>query len=108
MREKVIEAALRDGVKRLGGIAYKFVSPGNVGVPDRLVLWPGGRVQFVELKAPGGRLSPMQVRQIERLRALGFSALVLSSLDEVYRFLDCQKEVVLNDVQTTPIPAVLH
>jgi len=53
MRERDIEAYLRDQIKRLGGIAYKFVSPGNAGVPDRLVLLPGAGVVFVELKAPG-------------------------------------------------------
>ena len=87
----MIEAALRDGVRWRGGIAYKFVSPGNVGVPDRLVLWPGGRVQFVELKAPGGKLSKMQTRQIERLEALGFPVSVLSSKKDVQRFLDSRE-----------------
>lgn len=57
MKESEIEARLVRGVKALGGVAYKFVSPGNVGVPDRLVVLPGGRVIFVELKAEGGRLS---------------------------------------------------
>ena len=60
MKESEIEARLVRGVKALGGVAYKFVSPGNVGVPDRVVVLPGGRVIFVELKAEGGRLSPMQ------------------------------------------------
>ena len=87
MRERVIEAHLRDGVKRMGGIAYKFTSPGNTGVPDRLVLFPGGRLAFVELKAPGGRLSRMQERQIERIRGLGFRVSVLSSREEVDLFL---------------------
>ena len=87
MRERVIEAHLRDGVKRMGGIAYKFTSPGNTGVPDRLVLFPGGRLAFAELKAPGGRLSRMQERQIERIRGLGFRVSVLSSREEVDLFL---------------------
>ena len=51
MKESEIEARLVRGVKALGGVAYKFVSPGNVGVPDRVVVLPGGRVIFVELKA---------------------------------------------------------
>lgn len=58
MRESDIERRLVQGVKKLGGRAYKFVSPGNVGVPDRLVVLPGGVVLFVEVKAPDGRLSP--------------------------------------------------
>lgn len=53
MLESKIEAYLRQRVKDLGGIAYKFTSPGNSGVPDRLVLLPGNRTVFVELKAPG-------------------------------------------------------
>ena len=57
MRESDIERRLVQGVKKLGGRAYKFVSPGNVGVPDRLVVLPGGIVLFVEVKAPDGRLS---------------------------------------------------
>lgn len=52
MRESDIERRLVQGVKKLGGRAYKFVSPGNVGVPDRLVVLPGGVVLFVEVKAP--------------------------------------------------------
>ncbi|MGC5220863.1 VRR-NUC domain-containing protein, partial [Escherichia coli] len=46
IREKDIENYLRDQVKKIGGIAYKFESPGNAGVPDRLVLLPGGQVHF--------------------------------------------------------------
>lgn len=71
MTEKQIELKLVEGVKALGGIAYKFVSPGNVGVPDRLVILPGGAVIFVELKTETGRLSVMQLRQIARLRDCG-------------------------------------
>ena len=54
MREAEIEARLVRGVKEAGGLCYKFVSPGNPGVPDRLILLPGGRILFVELKTPGG------------------------------------------------------
>jgi hypothetical protein len=79
MRERDIEAYLRDQIKRLGGIAYKFVSPGNAGVPDRLVLLPAGRVAFVELKAPGKQPTPLQLRQQKRIRNLGFQVLVIDS-----------------------------
>lgn len=71
MTEKQIELKLVEGVKALGGIAYKFVSPGNVGVPDRLVILPGGSVIFVELKTETGRLGVMQRCQIARLRDHG-------------------------------------
>lgn len=75
--EKQYERRFVEMVKETGGRAYKFTSPGNTGVPDRLVCLPGGHVGFVELKDEGGRLSPMQERQIERLQSLGFKALVL-------------------------------
>lgn len=71
MRESEIEARLVRGVKALGGKAYKFVSPGNSGVPDRLVVLPGGRVLFAELKADAGRLSRLQLYQIAEMRRLG-------------------------------------
>jgi len=58
--EKHIEAHLVKRVKEIGGIAYKFVSPAHRGVADRVVCLPNGVVWFVELKAPGGRLSPLQ------------------------------------------------
>ena len=73
VRENTIEAYLRDAVRALGGRAYKFTSPGNDGVPDRLVCLPGGHVVFVETKAPGKKSTATQRRQQERLEALGFT-----------------------------------
>lgn len=83
IREKDIEARLREGVKKLGGRAYKFVSPGNSGVPDRLVCLPGGWVLFVELKAPGKKPTALQERQQEYLRGLGFTVYTLNSSEAV-------------------------
>ena len=57
MLEKEIEQQMRDLVKKRGGLFYKFVSPGNRGVPDRIVITPAGEVWFVELKQPAGRLA---------------------------------------------------
>lgn len=68
MREKTIEAKLVKNVRSMGGLALKFSSPGFDGVPDRLLLLPGGRIAFVELKAPGKMLRPLQVR---RKKAVG-------------------------------------
>ncbi len=79
MREKNIEGYLRDKVKAAGGMAYKFVSPGNAGVPDRIVLLPGGKVVFVELKAPGKKSTPLQEAQQRRIRALGFMVMVVDT-----------------------------
>ncbi|MDC9593537.1 VRR-NUC domain-containing protein [Xenorhabdus sp. IM139775] len=79
IREDVIERHLVNEVKKLGGIAYKFVSPGRRGVPDRVVVLPNGRVVFVECKAPGEKPRPDQLREHERLRALGQTVVVLDS-----------------------------
>lgn len=87
MREKDLERRLTQGVKKLGGKAYKFVSPGNAGVPDRLLVMPGGRVAFVELKAADGRLSPCQKIRIAELKRLGADVEVLRGLEDVDRFL---------------------
>lgn len=79
IRESSIEKHLVAEVKKAGGIAYKFISPGRRAVPDRLVLLPGGRVVFVECKAPDEKPRPEQLREHERLRAMGFSVVVLDS-----------------------------
>ena len=83
VRERDIETYLRDRVKALGGRAFKFVSPGNAGVPDRLVLLPGGRMVFVELKAPGRHPTPLQVAQQQRIVGLGFDVWVIDSFEAV-------------------------
>jgi len=83
MRERDIEAYLRVKVKALGGIAYKFVSPGHAGVADRLVLLPGGVVWFIEVKAPGGKLSPLQMLFGRRMEELGMNYRVVWSREDV-------------------------
>lgn len=85
--EKNIESKLRDKIKQLGGRAYKFVSPGNAGVMDRLVVLPGGKVYFVETKRPGGRTRTLQNRQIAFLQKLGFEVLVISNEIELENFI---------------------
>jgi hypothetical protein len=101
MRENIIESYLRERVKSIGGIAYKFVSPGNSGVPDRLVLLPGGRSIFVELKAPGKQPTELQAMQHKKIRALGFSVLIIDSKEKVDEFIKAHKEVVPNEVHTS-------
>ena len=83
VREREIERALVEAVAAAGGIAYKFTSPARRGVPDRLIVLPGGRVRFVEVKAPGGRLSKLQEIEIARLRRLGMRVDIVSSIDQV-------------------------
>ena len=86
VREKEIESYLRDRIRRIGGKAYKFVSPGNNGVPDRLVCLPGGQAVFVELKAPGKAPRPIQIHQIGMLKQLGFRVEVIDSKEQVDEF----------------------
>ena len=85
--EKDIEAKLRRAVERQGGRCLKWVCPGWRGVPDRIVLLPGGRVHFVETKRPkGGKLDPLQVKWQEWLTRLGFDCWVVWNDDDLRRF----------------------
>ena len=83
MRERFIEKKLVDAVKKMGGFAPKFVSPGLDGMPDRIVLFPMGRIAFVELKAPGETLRPLQVRRKRKLEELGFSVYCVDDVSQI-------------------------
>ena len=87
MTEKQIEAALRQKVRAAGGLALKWVSPGCAGVPDRIVILPGGRIHFIELKAPGQKPRALQLHVMARLRALGCSCQVIDTLAGVEAFM---------------------
>ena len=77
MREKQIEQKLVKAVRNAGGLCPKFVSPGIAGMPDRLILLPGRRLAFVEVKAPGEKPRLLQLHRHAQLRALGFRVHVL-------------------------------
>ncbi len=94
MRERDIEKKLVEGVRKIGGEAYKFVSPGQDGVPDRIVVLPGGRIAFVELKTETGRLAGRQKIQIKKLTRMGFDVQVLYGQAEVEKFLAKMKKEV--------------
>ena len=83
MREKIIEKELVRAVKDKGGIAPKFTSPGFDGMPDRLVLLPGGRMGFVELKAPGKKPRALQLARHRLLRRLGFKVYVIDEINQI-------------------------
>ena len=83
MKEKVIEQQLVHAVKSMGGIAPKLVSPGFDGMPDRLVLLSGGRLAFVELKAPGKSLRPLQEKRKRQLQALGFLVFCVDGVSQI-------------------------
>lgn len=80
MNERRIEEILIREVTKIGGRTYKWVSPGNSGVPDRIVFFPDGRVFFVELKTESGRLSAQQKIQINRLKNLKQKAYVVKGI----------------------------
>lgn len=88
--EKQIEHALTLMVKARGGIAPKFVSPSFAGMPERLVLLPGGVFAFAELKAPGMKPRALQVARHEMLRRLGFRVYVIDGIEQI--------EEVLNEI----------
>ena len=88
MLEKNIERYLGDEIKKLGGKSYKFVSPGNSGVPDRIIFLPEGNIFFIELKTKKGTPSKLQRLQIRRLKKLGQDVRILYGLEEVKDFLD--------------------
>lgn len=96
-REKDIEKWLKEKIERAGGLAFKFVSPGSTGVPDRLVILPGGRVHFLELKSETGRLSSLQIWQIGRLKKLGCDVRVIRGISDAKRW---WKEVMPDEVHT--------
>ena len=83
MREKETERKLVRAVKRVGGICPKFVSPGMDGMPDRMILLPGGMIGFVEVKAPGRKPRILQVRRHRQLRNLGFPVFVLDDPEQI-------------------------
>lgn len=91
IREKNIESKLCRAVKKRGGLCLKFVSPAFNGVPDRIVLLSGGRIAFVEVKAPGETLRPIQRKRKWQLERLGCKVFCLDSEEKV--------EEVVNAIQ---------
>ena len=83
MNEKYIERKLTEKVRKSGGLAFKFVSPGASGVPDRLVLLPGGVIFFAELKSLGKKMRPLQIRQKEKIERLGFKVFCIDSVEGI-------------------------
>lgn len=88
MKEKTLERKLVQAVKAMGGLAPKFASPGLDGMPDRLILLPGGRIAFAEVKTTGCRPRPLQIKRKEQLEALEFSVYVIDHPDQIGGMLD--------------------
>ena len=90
MLEQEIELQLVRAVKNMGGRAVKFMSPGFDGMPDRLVLLPGGKCGFVEVKAPGKKPRALQQVRHEMLKAWGFKVYVADAKEQI--------EEIINDI----------
>lgn len=98
MRESEVERMLVDGIRRMGGRAFKWVSPGNDGVPDRIVVLPGYPAVFIEMKTITGKLTALQRVQIRRLEGLGQDVRVLYGENDTKRFLDECEEKLKNGI----------
>ncbi len=88
MREKTVEQKLVRAVKEAGGICPKLAVPGFDGMPDRIVLLPGGRMGFVEVKVPGKKPRPLQNARHVMLRSLGYRVYVLDDPGQIGGILD--------------------
>ena len=88
MLESSIEKKLKEEVKKVGGLALKFVSPGFNGVPDRLILLAKAKVAFVEVKAPGEEPRKLQKKRHRQLRALGFQVFILDNESQIGGIID--------------------
>ncbi len=88
MKEKIIEKKLVKAVKEAGGIAPKLICPGFDGMPDRIVLLPGGRMGFIEVKVPGKAPRPLQEARHRMLRMLGYRVYVLDRAEQIIQILE--------------------
>ena len=88
MREKVIEHHLVMETEKAGGKAVKLVSPSFAGMPDRLILLADGKMGFVEVKAPGQKPRPLQLKRHAMLRRLGYQVFVLDAIETIPEVLE--------------------
>lgn len=88
MCENQIELKLVQAVRKIGGMCLKFVSPNFDGMPDRVILLPGGKIAFAELKAPGKKPRPLQIARHKVLMKLGFRVYVIDSAEQIGAILD--------------------
>ena len=96
--EKHLERRLVSAVRAAGGIAPKFTSPGFDGMPDRLLLFPGGKIAFVEVKQRGKKPTPLQAARHGLLRRLGVKVYVMDDGEQIEKILT---EVLAGEIQTT-------
>ena len=87
MREYVVENEFVKAVRKAGGVAYKLTSQTANGLPDRLVLFPTAKTIFVELKAPGKMMRPLQRKRRYQLMKLGFPVLCIDRMPQIKPFI---------------------
>lgn len=100
MLESKIEAWLNDQIKIMGGKSYKFVSPGNPGVPDRIYILPNEKIYFVELKRVIGKLSNVQLWQRDEFQKMGVKIRIIYGMDQAKDFIKELKD----EIHTTCVP----
>lgn len=88
VREREVERKLVRDVKAMGGFCLKLTSPSVDGLPDRLVLLHGGKIGFVELKAPGKKPRVLQVKRMKDLQDLGFKVFVVDEKSQIGGVID--------------------
>lgn len=88
MREKTIESKLKKAVNKNGGLCLKFISPSLTGIPDRMILMPGGKIAFAETKAPGEKMRRLQQTRKHQLEMLGFKVFLVDDADEIGVIID--------------------
>lgn len=94
LENKIEKRLVRKVKKELKGLCYKFTSPGNAGVPDRIILVDGGKIYFAETKAPGKDLKPHQKRQKDKFENLGSKVFVIDNIDAVDSFIEKIKKEI--------------
>lgn len=82
-KESALEKHFVKRLRDFGALVYKFTSPGNAAVPDRIVILPNGQVHWVELKAEGEKPSALQKAEHAKLRALGQNVWVAAGRDQI-------------------------
>lgn len=105
MTEREVEKFFKDQLEKRGAIVWKFVSPGQAGVPDRVVLLPGGRTVFAEMKAPGKKPRPLQRAVFSRMARTGHPVFVIDSKEAVEKFME---EVMPDEVHSTSVSGGGH
>jgi hypothetical protein len=104
MRESIIERKLVSATRIMGGLCQKYSSPGNNGMPDRLILFPIGKAGFVEVKRQGKLPRPLQRLRHGQLRRLGFQVHVLDDPAQIPGMLQMIRGDYDSEIPAAPIP----